>query len=111
MTAPRTSSANRPSSALSRRIRRHRRAFLAYDRLGPLGDPVDPRFSAARLHDVERWQRRENHRRLELLDHPVRSLPDMREKVAYLLTYPGSDYLISGEQEVARFLRSMVPRR
>lgn len=33
-----------PSRMLCRKIKRHRGAFLAYDRLVPFGDPVDPRF-------------------------------------------------------------------
>ena len=39
MTAPRTSIADQPSPGLCKRIRRHRRAFLAYDRAGPLVIP------------------------------------------------------------------------
>ena len=48
-----------PSRMLCRKIRRHRRAFLAYDRLAPLGDPVDPRFCPRRIDDLDRWQARE----------------------------------------------------
>ena len=107
MIALRISTSRSPSSALSRRIRRHRRAFLAYDRLVPLGDPMDPRFVPSQSFELERWQRRENRRRLELLDHPVRTLADVSAKAFYLLSYPGSDHLVSGEEEVARLLRSL----
>lgn len=111
MTARRIGTPHRPSASLCRRIRRHRRAFLAYDRLVPLGDPVDPRFSSEKLDALERWQDQEYRRRLELLGHPVRSLADMREKAAYLLTYPRGDYLISGPGDLVVFLRSLVPQR
>jgi hypothetical protein len=91
--------------ALRRRIMRHRRAFLTYERYAPLADPIDPRFSAAMVSRLDRWQRREARRRRDLLAHPIRSLADIRAKTAYLLTYPESDFLIDGAQELALFLR------
>jgi hypothetical protein len=108
VTALRTSIVDTPSPGLCKRIRRHRRAFLAYDRFGPFGDPADARFSPARLGDLDRWQKRENRYRLDLLAHPVRTLADVRTKAGYLLTYPGSDYLISGPDELLMFLRSLI---
>lgn len=102
-------SKSRPSAALCRRIRKHQRAFLTYERLVPFGDPFDRRFFAERREELDLWQDREARRREKLLAHPVRSLTDIRTKVEYLPTYPGSDFLISGEQDVAVFLRSMVP--
>lgn len=111
MTALHTSIVVSPSPSLCRRIRRHRRAFLAYDHLGPFGDPVDARFSPAWLSDLDRWQAREYRRRLELLAHPVLTLADVSAKAGYLLAYPGSDYLISGADELALFLRALLRNR
>jgi hypothetical protein len=106
--ATRDRSAAGADPALHRRIMRHRRAFLAYERYAPLGDPIDPRFSAAMLPRLDRWQRREARRRRDLLAHPVRSLADMRAKAGYLLAYPDSDFLIDGPGELALFLRAMA---
>lgn len=97
------------SSSLCRRIRRHRRAFLTYDRLAPIGDRLDQRFAASGMGELDFWQVREAERRHSLLAHPVRSFADVRAKARYLLGYSGNDFLISGEQDVALFLGSMVP--
>lgn len=97
------------SAALRRRIRRHRQAFLAYDRLVPLGDDLDVRFSPDSLIELDRWQSLEARRRRDLLAHPVRSMADMVVKATYLLTYPGSDFLLSGPDDWAVLLNSMGP--
>lgn len=74
---------------LCRKIRRHHRAFLAYDHLAPFGEPVDPRFCLQKIDGLDRWQARESRRRLYLLAHPVQTFADMLGKANYLLTYPG----------------------
>lgn len=101
--------AQRSSAALGRQIRHHRRAYLAYERVAPLADPLDRRYSAKNVAALDLWQGREARRRLNLLAHPVRSLADMRAKAEYLLAYSDSDFLISGEADVAIFLKAMVP--
>lgn len=106
--ATRDRSAAEADPALRRRIMRHRRAFLAYERYAPMGDSLDPRFSPAMMPRLDRWQRREARRRRDLLAHPVHSLADMRAKAAYLLAYPRSDFLIDGPGELALFLRAMA---
>lgn len=100
----------RPSAALRQRIRRHRQAFLSYDRLVPLGDPLDHRYSPDAAAELDRWQSLEARRRRDLLALPVRSLSDMLMKAGYLLSYPGSDFLLSEAEDIAVFLNSMKLR-
>lgn len=96
-----------PGPAISRRIARHRRAFLAYDRLIPLGDPADARFLPAALPQLDRAQAMEARRRRDLLAHPIASLADIRAKAHYLLAYPQSGFLVDGPGELAVFLRAI----
>ncbi|WP_404404485.1 hypothetical protein [Pelagibacterium halotolerans] len=101
------SASSRTGPGLLARIARHRTAWRGYDHLVPRADPLDRRFLPGAAADLGRWQRLESEYRLSLIAHPVRSFDEARMKARYMLTYPGSDYLISGPEELALFLRAM----
>ena len=96
-----------PGPAISHRIARHRRAFLAHDRFIPFGDPVDARFLPAALPQLARAQVVEARRRRDLLAYLIASLADIRAKPRYLLAYPQSGVLIDGPEELAVFLSAI----